>query len=269
MPASASQIEPPGAIDVLGLPIRPLRVDGLVELLVQRAKAGVRTRACYANAHTTNLACKDAAFRALLAQSEVLYADGASLVWASRWSAARLPERMTAADYYRRFARRCAAEGLSIYLLGGKKGVAQTAAETLCREIPDLRIAGTEHGYFDAAQSAEIVDRVNRAAADILLVGLGSPRQEQWLGEVRDSLETPVCWCVGALLDYIAGVERRAPAWMCRLGGEWLFRLLVDPLGKWRRYVLGNPMFVLNTMRWGMRRTNATGAKKHPHPTEV
>jgi len=253
---SRNLLEPPPAVEVLGLPIRPLRVRGLIDLLARRARAGLRTTACYANAHTVNLACRDAAFRTLLRRSDVLYADGASVVWASRWATRRLPERMTAADYFGDFAARCAEDGLSLFLLGGRPGVAEKAAGRLQAATRGLRIVGTQHGYFSPAESDRIVEAINAASPDVLAVGLSSPRQERWLADYGGSLRVPVRWCVGALFDYWAGVEQRGPAWLCRMGGEWLFRLWADPAGKWRRYLIGNPLFVLNTIRWclGMHR---------------
>lgn len=250
-------VECPPPIDVLGLPLRPLRTDGLIELLAQRAAAGLRTTACYANAHTVNLALRDDAFRRALTSSDVLYADGASVVWASRFAEGRLPERMTSADYFPRFARRCADLGLRLFLLGGRTGIAEKAADRLVRDIPHLAVIGTHDGYFDAARSEQVIDAVNAAKPDVLMVGMSSPRQEEWVIRHADRIDAPVRWCVGALLDYLAGMERRAPAWLCRMGGEWVFRLLVDPVGKWRRYLLGNPAFVWHTLmwRWGFRRS--------------
>ena len=263
------QSEPPQAVDVLGLPIRPLKTDGLIELLVQRARAGLRTTACYANAHTVNLACRHAHVRAMLSSCEVLYADGASVVWASRWSGRLLPERMTAADYFPKFARRCAEEKLSLYLLGGEESVASQAAAKLRELVPGLSIVGVHHGYFGPDESAGIVEEINAARPDVLAVGLSSPRQEQWLADHGKDLRVSVRWCVGALFDYLAGRERRAPAWLCRIGGEWLFRLLVDPVGKWRRYLIGNPLFVWNALRWRMRLRGVDRSEKRFGMTEV
>ncbi len=267
MSAQPEPIEPRRAVDVMGLPIRPLRTDGLIDLLVDCARRGIRTTACYANAHTVNLAASDASFGELLRSADVLYADGASVVWASRWSERPLPERMTAADYFPRFAERCAAEGLSLFLLGGRPGVADRAAEALRRHVESatpgdressaLRIAGACDGYFDEARSADVIERIRASGADVLVVGLSSPRQERWLAEHSDAIDVPVRWCVGGLFDYLAGRERRAPAWLRRMGGEWLFRLCVDPVGKWRRYLLGNPLFVWRALWRGLPRPAA------------
>jgi N-acetylglucosaminyldiphosphoundecaprenol N-acetyl-beta-D-mannosaminyltransferase len=248
---------------VLGLPLRPLRTEELIDLLVTRARSGLHTTVCYANAHTVNLACGDPRLRHILRTCEVLYADGASLVWASRWSVRRLPERMTAADYFPRFARRCAEEGLSLYLLGGRHGIAEEAARQLRARSPNLKVAGLHHGYFEADESDRLVAEINAAKPDVVVVGLSSPRQEYWVSRHAADLTAPVCWCVGGLFDYLAGRERRAPAWLCRLGCEWLFRLAVDPVGKWRRYLLGNPLFAWRTLCWAM------GGPRAGHPAET
>lgn len=252
-PLPADPCALPEPVEVLGLPIRPLNTRGLMAKLVNRARAGLRTTVHYANAHTANLAMANALFHQTLRDCDLLYADGASIVWASRWSRQQLPERMTSADYFPVFAQNCADTGLSLYLLGGRPGVADAAAQHLCRTIPDLRIAGLHHGYFDDAQSETVIETINASRPDVLIVGLSSPRQEYWVSRHAATLAPPVRWCVGALLDYLAGHERRAPSWLCSLGGEWLFRLLADPAGKWQRYLLGNPIFVWNTLAWAWR----------------
>lgn len=243
-------VSPPAVVDVLGFPVRSLNVEGLIDLLTDAAARREPTTVCYLNAHTWNLARNDASFRRTLMAADVLYADGISVVWASRRAGAPLPRRLTAADYFGDFARRCADRDVSVFLLGGQPGVPARVAAALQREHPGLRIAGTHSGFFDLdSQAASVVAAVNAARPDVLLVGMGSPRQERWLFERRDELTVPVRWCVGALFDYVTGLERRAPAWLCRIGCEWLFRLMMDPRGKWRRYLVGNARFVWNVWR--------------------
>src|SRR5262245_21837153 len=119
---------------------------------------------------------------------------------------------MTAADYFTDFAARCAKRGLSLYLLGGQAEIAQRAADELTSGIPALRIAGAHGGYFDDGDaSARLIDQINDSNADALILGMGSPRQERWLAENASRLRPPLRWCVGALFDYLAGREPRAP----------------------------------------------------------
>ena len=253
VPPHLQRIELPAPIDVLGLPVRPLDMAGLVAAVVSRAKAGLRTTGMYANAHTVNLACADERFRRTLRECELLYADGASVVWASRCdseSKSGLPQRMTAADYFPIMVRACAEQDVSIFMLGNRPGVCDAARELLLRCYPSLRIVGTHHGHFDLSESTEVIKKINAVKPDILFVGMSSPRQEFWLAEHKSRINAPVRWCVGALFDYIAGLEPRAPAWLCEHGGEWVYRLLADPRGKWKRYLIGNPLFVYHTLRW-------------------
>jgi len=249
----------------MGLPIRPLNIPELVEGLVERARRGERTTGCYANAHTVNLACRSRRFRSVLTGCDALIADGTPVVWASRWGRGRgvggeLPCRLTAMDYFPHLAARCAAEGLSLYFLGAAEGVAERAAAKVRQGLPAIRIVGASHGHFDLGRSWKIIDRINAARPDVLLLGMSSPRQELWLEKHAEELRVPVRWCVGALFDYLSGKEPRAPEWMRRVHCEWLFRLAVDPQGKWKRYLLGNPLFVWNFLRWRRRAQRRSGA---------
>lgn len=259
-PASASVALPP-TVEIMGFPICVLDTDQLVETAIARAVANERTTLCYVNAHVFNLAKSSERLAAALRGTDVLFADGVSVVWASRWARARLPERMTANDYFPRFMTRCAEEGLRLFLLGGRPGVAETAATAMRVAEPTLRIVGTHHGHFEPERDREVVSRVNASGADIVLTGLSTPRQETFLADQRDRLRSPIRWCVGAMFDYWAGLEAPAPAWACKWSAEWLYRLAVDPVGKWRRYLLGNPRFIWNTLCWGMGRQGSSDSE--------
>ncbi len=231
-------------IEVMGLPLWALDTSGLIRLLVDRAIMKVRSRVCYVNAHIWNLARRDESFHEVLRTADVLYADGMSLVWASRLFGDPLPARLSSADYVEAFAQACQARGVSVYLLGGAQDVARRAADRLSALTLGLRVVGSHDGYFTASDSIDVIDRINEARPDVLLVGMGSPRQECWSAEHAPALDVPVIWSVGALFDYLADVEPRAPQWMCRHGLEWAFRLGADPFGKASRYLVGGPVFV-------------------------
>lgn len=240
---SAVLPELPPPIELAGMDLLPLTRDELIRTLVVRAGQRRRTVVHYLNAHVFNLARRDASLRQVLEECDLLYADGISVVWAARLLGYSIPERLTAADYFEEFCKTCAAEGLSLFLLGGAAGVAEVAAARLIRNVPNLKIAGTSHGYLSPAESGELVVEINRSGADVLTVGMNSPSQERWIQQYGRDLDVPVQWSVGALLDYFAGAEPRAPEWVCRWGGEWLFRLMVHPSQRWRRYLVGNAAF--------------------------
>jgi len=243
----------------MGFPLWAVDSDGLIRLMLDRATAGVRCRVGYVNAHVWNLARRDPAFREVLLGTDILYADGMSFIWAGRLLGVPLPARLSAADYIVDFARGCRSRGLSVYLLGGRVGVADRAGERLCRLVPGLKVVGTADGHFDLSEGPAVIDRINRLRPDVLLVGMGSPRQETWAASNRDALTPPVVWMVGALFDYLAGAESRAPGWMCRMGLEWLFRLAMDPRGKASRYLWGNPAFAGSVIGCCLRRAIRRG----------
>lgn len=254
-------VAPMNATDVLGFPVRSIRRDELVELLLDRTAGPESTTVGYLNANTFNLSQGDANLRRDLINCDILYPDGISIVWASRMLDSPLPERMTAADFFPRFAAGCAERGRSVYLLGGAPGVAERAAARLRRELPNLRIVGARDGYFSDRDAMRVVDAINAAAPDALIIGMGSPRQERFASIERHRLRAPLRWCVGALFDYLAGEEPRGPQWLCDAGFEWLFRLAADPVGKWRRYMLGNPRFVAEVLKAKVARGRRGGGQ--------
>ena len=152
---------------------------------------------------------------------------------------------MTGADWMEPLCTACAGRGTSLYLLGSRPGVAERAAEALQAQCPGVNIVGTHHGYLqDPAVSAAAINAINAARPHILFVGMGTPIQERWIFEHRHELDVPVVWAVGALFDFIGGFQRRAPRWMLDHHLEWLHRFWVDPKRMWRRYIVGNPLFI-------------------------
>ena len=137
----------------------------------------------------------------------------------------------------------------SIFLLGARPGVAQRALENATRLFPHARLVGAAHGYFNSPDDErQAIAAVNACRPDILLVALGVPRQELWLAKHRDELHCGAAIAVGGLLDFVSGRIPRAPAWLRRCGLEWTYRLYQEPIRLFRRYVLGNPAFVLRVL---------------------
>ena len=236
-------------VPILGVNVAAgLTRSGLLDLAAGWAAQDQLRTILYANAHSLNLARREAAFRAILNQADLVYPDGAGAAWAGRFLHRCRMEKLTGADWIDDFCSRAAQAGWRLYLLGGRAGVAQSAAQHLQMRHPGLQVAGAGQGYFDTGQDETIIQAIQAVHPQVLLVGMGSPRQEFWLSQRRDRLPAPLCWGVGALFDYLAGVERRAPAWLRAASGEWLWRLALDPRGKWRRYLLGNPGFVLRVL---------------------
>ena len=225
---------------------------GLVDRLIELARQPVEspaTTVCYINAHIINLAWGDAEFRACLRQASMLWPDGVSGRIAMRWAGARAPQRLSGVYFFDRFNAHLAAAGLRQFLLGGAEATIARAAERIARDHGPNLVAGFRSGYFQPADDDAVIEQINRSGADVLTVGMSSPRQEQWIVRHAGRLRPRLLWTVGALFDFWAGTERLAPAWMRHAWLEWLHRLAQDFGGKWRRYLLGNPLFLWRLLR--------------------
>jgi N-acetylglucosaminyldiphosphoundecaprenol N-acetyl-beta-D-mannosaminyltransferase len=243
-------------VNVLGVGVDPLTVEDLhaeIGRLVRDRKRGLVLNA---NAHCLNLCYEDPALRDFLNGAEIVFCDGAGVMLAARILGRRIPARITYADWAWQLADFAAARNFSLYFLGGRPGVAQAAARGLKERYPDLEVAGVHHGYFDRSENEAVVEEINAAAPDILLVGLGMPLQEYWLMENRHRLDAGLALTGGAVFDYVSGRLRRGPRLLISNGFEWLARLLVEPRRLWRRYLIGNPLFLLRVVqqRLGTRR---------------
>lgn len=183
-------------------------------------------------------------FKAVLAAADLCVPDGVGLLWGSWLLRQPLRTRVTGVDLVWRVAELAAERGWSVFLLGGRGGAGQQAAERLKARCPGLRIAGTYEGDRDALEAAE---HVARARPDILLVAYGAPAQELWIARHKAQLVVPVAIGVGGSFDFIAGRARRAPSWLRRLGLEWLHRLAHEPW-RWRR-MLALPEFAILVLR--------------------
>jgi N-acetylglucosaminyldiphosphoundecaprenol N-acetyl-beta-D-mannosaminyltransferase len=180
--------------------------------------------------------------RDLYSAADLTVADGMPLVWASGLLGTPLPERVAGSALIYRFAERAAREQRSMYLLGGDPGMAQAASRELCRKYPGLRIAGHSSPRYSAtptqSEISETVQALRVSPPDLLLVGLGSPKQERLIHALRDSF--PSTWMVGVGISFsfVAGQVPRAPMWMRKSGLEWVHRLTQEPRRLARRYLI-------------------------------
>ena len=247
--ADRIQGEPRATVELLGVEIDVLDTGGLLERAAWFATGSDTRLAMYVNADCMLLARDDKSYRQALCSADLVYADGVGVVYGARLFGHHLPGRSTGADFMPDFCRICARRGLRLYFLGAEPGVAQLAAEKLGRDIPGLRIVGSHHGYFTRTEEPEIVRMINAADPDILIVGMGAPRQELWMCRWKAQLACSLVWGVGGLFDFLSGRTRRGPQWLLDHGFEWLCRLFVEPGRLWRRYLLGNTRFVFLLFR--------------------
>ena len=203
-------------------------------------------RVMYVNAHVVNQSRATPGLGDALNRADLVYCDGYGVRLAARVLKRPVPHRMTGADWIWTLASLCEAAGHPLYLLGSEPPLAREAAARLRRVYPRLEVVGAHHGFFelDSPHNERVIEDIAVHRPRIVLVGMGTPKQELWVDRYADRLDGAVVWTVGALFGYVAGRTPRAPRWLADHGFEWSFRLAVEPQRMWRRYLLGNPVFL-------------------------
>lgn len=206
-----------------------------------------------ANPEMVMMARGDQLLAEIMERADLVVADGIGVVWASHLVKQPFPQRIPGIELAEGLLQRAAQEGWKVFLLGGADGVATKAGEELQRALPNLKIVGTHHGYFQSgAEEQAIIANIKRQEPDILLAALGVPRQEKWLAAHLGTLKVPVAIGVGGSFNVWAGVDKRAPLWMRKIHLEWFFRLVRQP---WRiKRVAVLPIFVVSVLYSGIRR---------------
>lgn len=183
------------------------------------------------NSEIIMAAYRDAEFAEILNNADLLTADGIGVVYASRMLKKPIKERAAGYDIACQLLEKLKDTEHSIFLFGGKPGVAEIAEEKLKEKYPGIKIAGTRNGYFKSKEEKGIVEEINNSGADIVFVCLGAPKQEKWINAHKDELKVKVAMGIGGSLDVFAGTAQRAPEFFCKTGLEWFYRLCKEP---WR-----------------------------------
>jgi alpha-1,3-mannosyltransferase len=232
---------------ILGVPISVSTASQSVELLDARFERGIPTIVAFANAHLLNVAFRDKRFLAVL-QKLVVINDGIGVDIASRiLFGSPFPQNLNGTDFTPNYLRNTR-HRYRIFLLGSRPGVAESARKYLSNDHPKHRIVGCYHGYFPKEDTAKIVETIKASNADIILAGMGNPLQELWLADNLEATGCRLAFGVGALFDFLTGHARRAPAWVRAVRLEWFHRLIQEPGRLWRRYLVGNPLFIFRVL---------------------
>ncbi|HLO18928.1 MAG TPA: WecB/TagA/CpsF family glycosyltransferase [Sphingomicrobium sp.] len=239
--------------------IGPVNVETLdrtaaTAAILEKAAAGTPMMVTFCNAHTVNLACRNAELRESLKDATILN-DGVGLDIASRaLFGASFEDNLNGTDFVPHLLGQ-ADEPLRVYFIGGAEGVAEAASQAVRGSFSSIEVAGLAHGYFDDEESEKIIQEVRKSHANLVLVAMGQPRQEIWASRHFHRIAGPTI-CVGALFDFLAGRVPRAPAWMRKYRIEWAYRLMNEPRRLARRYLVGNPMFLARIIwqKWFGRR---------------
>lgn len=237
----------PHRATLFGLPLDLLTMDETLARCRELILAGRPAQHVALNAAKVLLAQDDVSLREIIRRAAIVNADGQAIVWAGRMLGVPVPERVTGIDLMERLLRLAEMEHWPVFFLGAREDVSKRFIQRVRDRHPRIAIAGAAHGYFD--NDTEIAETVGRSGAQLLLVALPSPRKEFFLAKQLPRMGALLAVGVGGSFDVWAGRVRRAPAWVQRVGLEWAFRLLQEPRRMWRRYLIGNPRFLLLFLR--------------------
>lgn len=233
---------------LLGVRLDALTFADLQRIIEESVELDERCLIANHNLHSVYLFHHDAKMRAFYGCARYVYVDGMPLVWIGRLLGhpLRRKHRPTCIEYLRPLLTEAARRGWRVFYLGSRPEVAERGLYMFKKELPGLKMA-TAHGYFHAEPSGEenqeILKRIEAYQPNILMVGMGMPRQEHWILENLERIQANVIINVGACLDFLAGEKSTAPRWLGQIGLEWVYRLVSEPRRLWRRYLL-EPWFI-------------------------
>jgi N-acetylglucosaminyldiphosphoundecaprenol N-acetyl-beta-D-mannosaminyltransferase len=233
---------------ILGVPFHCVSHHQALMAIERFVEEGVPRQIVLANAFTVALAQSDSELPELLKRSALVLADGMSIIWGGNWIGARLPERVAGPDLMESTCRLASRKNYRIFLFGAQENTLQKLKEKLLRLCPGLQIVGSYSPpmceKLSDDENSKIFKLLEAESPDILFVGMSSPKQEKWIAEHLHQLRVPVSMGVGAAFDFLSGTVPRAPRWLRDSGLEWLYRLYREPRRLWKRYLLGNLIFL-------------------------
>ena len=235
-------------VTIAGIPVAAIDEASALDRIESMIATGRPHLMVVVNASKLVLAAEDPMLQRIISSADLVTADGMSVVWGARLLGARLPGRVTGIDTMEKLVARAADRGWRVFFLGAKQEALDGAISVLTARHPSLVVAGSHNGYF-AGREDEIVATIRDAKPHLLFVAMGSPAQERFLSENLEAMAVPFCLGVGGSFDHVAGISRRAPVWMQRIGLEWLFRFASEPRRLWRRYLIGNTQFAILLMK--------------------
>lgn len=216
-------------VEIVGIEIDNVDMDEAAGIMAGFLEADNYSMVFTPNSEILMEAVKDRELEGVLNSGRLVVPDGIGVVIASRFYGTPVKERVAGLDLMMRLMGTADSAGKSVYLLGGKEGVAEDAAIKLTERYRGLKIAGTRNGYFVEDEEEKIINEINISNADILLAALGAPKQEKFIYKYRDRLKVRIAMGVGGSLDVLAGRVKRAPEFYQKAGLEWFYRLVKEP----------------------------------------
>ncbi|MFH1931759.1 MAG: WecB/TagA/CpsF family glycosyltransferase [Pseudomonadota bacterium] len=236
-----------------GTPVDVVSAEKAAQWVLGRASRGLRTSVAPVNAAMVVMAAGNQPFQQTLNEFDLLLADGMWPALAATYlNRCRVPHANTL-PFLRSFFNQAKPERLRVYLLGARPAIVERSAANLSKYYSNARVVGYEHGYFDSNEETGIVERINKSGADVVLLGISSPKKEYFIRNHWAEINVLLSVGVGGLFDILAGSILEAPGWVRNFGFEWLFRLSQEPKRLWKRYTITNLKFIFIVLQQAIR----------------
>ena len=239
-------------VDVLGVGISAVDMTSAVAAISRMVGECARSYVCVTGVHGVMESQRDPSLANIHNRSGLTTPDGMPMVWAGRFAGSKQIRRVYGPDLMLEVCKAGLGHGWRHFLYGGAEGVAPSLRKELNARFPGIQVVGTSTPPFrplTPEERQDVIRSINGSRADIVWVGLSTPKQERWMADIRPELEAAVLIGVGAAFDLHTGRIRQAPSWMQRSGLEWLFRLAIEPRRLWRRYLRNNPAFLWRVLK--------------------
>ncbi|MEZ9235207.1 WecB/TagA/CpsF family glycosyltransferase [Shewanella sp. 10N.286.52.A9] len=245
----STQLNYPKQFNLLGVDIDNNTMDESIELLIHSSQSTSTKQFAFVNADCLNIAASDSDYRDTVNQCDQVFADGSGIRIACQLHHIGLKDNVNGTDMLPLLCEKASLIGIKLFFLGGKGNTADEAAANLAAQYPNLEIVGCHHGYLTDENEQQVIEQINQSGAHILLVGMGAPKQEAWIRQHKSALSVGVAVGVGGLFDFFANNVSRAPIAVRQVGMEWVWRLAQEPTRMWKRYVVGNPLFIARVLK--------------------
>ncbi len=231
-------------VNICGIPVDAITMNQTVEAIDEAILTNTHLQHCALNAAKLVHALKDEPLRKSIIESDIITADGKSIVWASKLLRQPVPERVTGIDLMQNLVELASKRNYKIFLFGAEEYVVKKVLKKYSDLYGPQIIAGYRNGYYTKEEEPGIARSIADSGAHMLFVAITSPKKETFLNSYDDLARIPFTMGVGGSFDVIAGIVKRAPVWMQNMGLEWLFRVIQEPSRMWKRYLTTNTAFV-------------------------
>jgi N-acetylglucosaminyldiphosphoundecaprenol N-acetyl-beta-D-mannosaminyltransferase len=251
-------------IKFFGIKINPIRKSDFLNYIESQLKEGNKIVQNGVNAASLLELVHDEDVVRAYRNSDLVNIDGMSVVWALRFFGYYVPERVACPDLAEDIMKMAEKDGYSVFFFGAQQESVTICVRKIMESYPGLKISGFRNGFFNADDEHLIIEMINSVNTDILFLGLPSPKKELFVEKNKNLLNVKYMLGVGGYFDIISGITKRAPHWMQRIGMEWFYRFLQEPVRMWRRYLIGNFKFIWLVVKERITRKKNKPRKRRP-----